>query len=641
MTGTKLKARDADSPARANHEANRGSTPAVAAPPDTAEYTPRGYPTPEVPDDWAVFPITFEQQPDGKWKKLPLVKWREGSKPFRAWTEGELARLAARIHGWGVDCAESGLVVLDEDTTGAVPASVGYEPETCLFGTGSGGRHFVYKAPAEVLLKNATKVFGTTHVVDVRAGGGYIVAPGSRRPDGKTYTVLADVPPAPMPAALVAALPRKAEPKAGGTRKLVRDRAAYCRAALERTLDLLDFLPPGEEGGRNDALNEAAIKLGHLVGFPDEGYLDEGVVRERLIKWALGAGLDGGETVDTIGSGLRAGMAEPYELVEGDGEDEPVASDEGSGWARFDLNEILAEVEAGNLELPKPEVCMTDSGVPLFYNGKVNGIAGDSNAGKTWVTLAAGLQEMRKGRRFVLLDFEDSPKTAVLRLRALGAPLDLIRNLFDYRRPVRHAYADIKAMVTEVAGAYVVLDSTGESMSLAGLSSNDDGETGKWFGAIARPLARGGCCVVLLDHMVKSNDGGLWPIGSQRKRAGLDGAQYVAEVVESFSKEKSGCVAIKVAKDRGGHRAQGDIATFVRFDPGFDGGLFVSFGPGATAEDAAERRAEKAAEKLARDVEELNLLEPPPRSVRDVKERLHWGDARATEAMRTYRESRK
>lgn len=43
-TETKLKARDADSPARANHEANRGSTPVVAAPPDTAEYTPRGYP---------------------------------------------------------------------------------------------------------------------------------------------------------------------------------------------------------------------------------------------------------------------------------------------------------------------------------------------------------------------------------------------------------------------------------------------------------------------------------------------------------------------------------------------------------------------------------------------------------------------
>lgn len=38
------------------------------------------------------------------------------------------------------------------------------------------------------------------------------------------------------------------------------------------------------------------------------------------------------------------------------------------------------------------------------------------------------------------------------------------------------------------------------------------------------------------------------------------------------------------------------------------------------------------------DVEELRLLDPPPRSVKDVRERLRWGTTRASAAMRVFRE---
>lgn len=37
------------------------------------------------------------------------------------------------------------------------------------------------------------------------------------------------------------------------------------------------------------------------------------------------------------------------------------------------------------------------------------------------------------------------------------------------------------------------------------------------------------------------------------------------------------------------------------------------------------------------DAEKLRRLDPPPRTVRDVKARLHWGSTRASEALRAYR----
>lgn len=329
-----------------------------------------------------------------------------------------------------------------------------------------------------------------------------------------------------------------------------------------------------------------------------------------------------------------------------------------SGWGDVPIGTLLDELEAGTLALPVPTVGMlSDGSAGLFYPGRVNGLAGESGGGKSWIALAVGLGQMQLGRHFYYLDWEDSPALALLRLvRVLGADPALLRTSFHYLHPSKHDDHGIAALVERVAatpGALVVLDSTGESIASAGLNQNHDEDVAEWFAALADPLAEdGGACVVLLDHMTKSEDGGLWPIGSQRKRAAITGAQYVAEVAQPFSRSTDGFVALKVAKDRHGAREARSVASYVHFTHPIESvttdadgvttvvlgeELIVTFGLGRTAQQAQADRDAKAAAKLDTDVQALNGLNPAPSSQRDVMKRMNWGAGRAMEALREWR----
>lgn len=333
------------------------------------------------------------------------------------------------------------------------------------------------------------------------------------------------------------------------------------------------------------------------------------------------------------------------------------AASDRSGWEDVSLGGILDAVEAGTFTLPLPTVGMlADGSAGLFYPGRVNGVAGESGAGKGWLALSVAAEQMQLGRHAYYLDFEDSPALAVLRLvTVLRINPQLVRSQFHYAHPQHHDAEGIEALVERVAAtpqAFVVVDSTGESIAAAGLNQNHDEDVAGWMQSLAHPLAdRGGACVVLLDHMVKSEDGGLWPIGSQRKRASITGAQYVVEVAEPFSKTADGMAALRVAKDRHGAREARSVATFIQFRhpilntrPTADGleveraeTLDVVLGSGKTAAQAQADREARAASALDKDVAALDALTPPPTSYRDVKARLRWKDDRSQAAMRAWK----
>lgn len=332
---------------------------------------------------------------------------------------------------------------------------------------------------------------------------------------------------------------------------------------------------------------------------------------------------------------------------------------EASGWGDVPLDGILAQIEAGTFSLPTPSVGMlADGSSGLFYPGRVNGVAGESGAGKGWIALMVAAEQMGLGRDAYYLDFEDSPALALLRLvRVLEVAPALVRDRFHYVHPSHHDVEGIAELVARVAatpGALVVVDSTGESMAAAGLNQNHDEEVAAWFQSLAHPLAdQGGATVLLLDHMVKAEDGGLWPIGSQRKRAAITGAQYVAEVADPFSKSKNGMVALRVAKDRHGAREARSVATYVQFQHPIksmttqpDGTtlielgeeLSISFGLGKSADQIKADRDAKAAAAVNLDVTDLDRLTPQPKSQRDVMTRMGWGAKRAMTALRAWRE---
>lgn len=327
-------------------------------------------------------------------------------------------------------------------------------------------------------------------------------------------------------------------------------------------------------------------------------------------------------------------------------------------WADVPLDGILDSIAAGTLVLPTPTVGMlADGSAGLFYSGRVNGLAGESGAGKGWIALTAGLEQMTLGMHVYYLDFEDSAALALLRLvKILRAPPALVRQHFHYVHPAGHDAQGIEDLVERVAsvpGALVIIDSTGESIAAAGWNQNHDEDVAAWFQSLAHPLAdKGKATVLLLDHMVKSEDGGLWPIGSQRKRAAITGAQYVAEVGDPFSKTKNGMVALRVAKDRHGAREAKSVASYVQFQHPIasmttlpDGTtdvllgeeLEVVFGVGKSADKIKADKDAKAAAALDADVAALDNMTPPPKSQRDVQGRMSWGGARSMAALREWR----
>lgn len=240
----------------------------------------------------------------------------------------------------------------------------------------------------------------------------------------------------------------------------------------------------------------------------------------------------------------------------------------GSTWLPVDLGPVVDGLLAGNLERPTPTVGTLDGGGALFYAGKVNGVAGESGGGKSWTALVVAAQEVTAGRPVVYVDLEDDAAGIVSRLLDLGTDPQAIRDHFHYLHPDERldtvARSLVVALLVAKSPTLVVVDSTGEGLALEGINPNADEEVARWFRALPRMLAATGAAVVVLDHVAKANDGGLWPIGSQRKRAAINGAQYMQEPVRPFSKDTPGHAVLRCAKDRHGtYRAAQRVAELV------------------------------------------------------------------------------
>jgi hypothetical protein len=160
--------------------------------------------------------------------------------------------------------------------------------------------------------------------IDVRADGGYILAPASVHPTGRVYQWTSTAPLAVAPEWLLQltckrpppAIPTPTPTSSGPRRN--GSPGAYGRAALEGEIQALANTAPG---GRNHALNRASYCLHQLVA---GGELAGAEVQQRLLGAADANGLmadpsDGPRSVlRTIESGRRAGMQHPRTRPIGD-----------------------------------------------------------------------------------------------------------------------------------------------------------------------------------------------------------------------------------------------------------------------------------------------------------------------------------
>lgn len=243
------------------------------------------------------------------------------------------------------------------------------------------------------------------------------------------------------------------------------------------------------------------------------------------------------------------------------------AGERASTWRAVDIADTVAGLVAGTLTAPQMTLgvlSLSEAGAALFYPGRVNGIAGESNAGKTFTALATAAQEIAAGRAVIFIDLEDNAVGVVGRLLLMGADPADVTAWFHYVQPDEKlnavGRADLTALLDKVTPSLVVIDSTGEALSLEGANPNADDEVARWFQIGPRWLSRHPCGpgVLVLDHVVKSDEGGgLWPIGSQRKRSAINGVQFMQRLVHAFDRTTAGAARLICAKDRYGTYFQG------------------------------------------------------------------------------------
>ena len=223
----------------------------------------------------------------------------------------------------------------------------------------------------------------------------------------------------------------------------------------------------------------------------------------------------------------------------------------GSSWQPVNLSPIF--LGAGDHD--RPDILTREDGESLLYSGKTNSIYGETESGKTWLVLKAVAQELLAGKVVGYIDYEDSARGAVGRLRTLGVPDEVIGARFIYIQPseaVATASAEIEALLARNP-SLVAIDGVTEGMTVEGLSLNDNADVARFHERLPRRIARRGTAVTLVDHVVKSRDDrGRYPIGAQSKLSGVDGAAYSVKLKTPFGRGRTGRAQLYLTKDRPG-----------------------------------------------------------------------------------------
>ncbi|WP_130800136.1 bifunctional DNA primase/polymerase [Streptomyces otsuchiensis] len=241
----------------------------------------------------------------------------------RATTDPELiTRSWATVpYGIGLATGPAGLLVVDLDkpkdkrdapggaaTFQALCERAGQAvPTTRTVRTAGGGRHLYFTAPSGSRLHNTQGRVGP--LVDTRAWGGYVLAPGTTLPAGR-YELADEAPVAPLPDWLLALLAPRPRPVVVAAGPVSGRVPAYVAAAFRSETQAVATAP---EGARNAALTRAARALGRFVA---AGQLSRSEVEEALNGAGQSAGLTPSETRATVTSALNWSVANnPRSLV--------------------------------------------------------------------------------------------------------------------------------------------------------------------------------------------------------------------------------------------------------------------------------------------------------------------------------------
>jgi hypothetical protein len=251
------------------------------------------------------------------------------------------------------------------------------------------------------------------------------------------------------------------------------------------------------DGQINNTLNASAMVVGHFV--PHFATEDQATA---VLMDALAYTVYDGRTwlaEETIPSGLRAGMAEPYTVT-----DEPAAEREPTHSRRVDLGPYLD----GTYVPPEPSIgAERDDNVRLLYPAKWHTVIGLTGCGKSWFAVWQAVAELAAGNTVVYLHFEEAgPAPTLARFLSLGIDQDTLRDRLVWldaseawtREQFTAALAEL-----DPAPTLVILDGINAACSLHGWAHEKPEGVGAYIVTFVKPSTGVGAAVLSLGHPVK------------------------------------------------------------------------------------------------------------------------------------------
>lgn len=525
------------------------------------------------------------------WSVFPL--WPGAKTPLTEHGQNEATTDPERIERWwrdtpaanvGIHARPSGLYVIDVDcgpgkvgatSWEALRAEYGDTP-TYTVGTRSGGLHLYYTAPAGVDLANTAGRLGLD--IDTR-GNGYVVAPPSVV-DGRPYTVLAGIDPAPLPAWVVDRLGARrgnggSAPTINGHRPgwagpsvevdLFRPPArAFTPADAWRfVLPHLDRLAAARTGTINHALNDAAKALSH---FGNEFW-----TFEQAVGWLMAAlsytEYDGRtwRAEATIDSAYRSAAGDWRAELRPEGARFPSAEVGNSrvvGVAAVPAANRIVDPSPwldGTYVAPEPTVgVVRGDGKPLLYPGRWHTVIGPTGSAKTWLALAHVRDELNAGRVVAYAHFEEATMgSTIARLLSIGVTPERIRAGFKWLECAERWQAgEMAEIVATERPSLVVLDGINAACAQHDQDPSQVAAVGWYQATFVKPACGAGAAVLSLGHPPKGKDrqGERHGYGSTAWLDLVDGVGFRLEPHKEHPVRKgaNGSAVLYSAKDRHG-----------------------------------------------------------------------------------------
>ena len=294
--------------------------------------------------------------------------------------------------------------------------------------------------------------------------------------------------------------------------------------------------------------------------------------------------------------------------------------------ALVDLTALLS----GGYVPPVADVGITTDGIGLFYRGRVNGLFGAPECGKTWIALWAAAQALCDGESALYVDADHNGASQILAwlTQIIGARDEVETAIAEGRLLI--AEPDSLAEILEIIDyvdrreGVAVLDSIGELEAMAGTNADVNDRYLRMNRAVMTPLAQMGWTVITLDHVAKVG-GGDSAIGASAKKRAANGAYYKVSRVSRFAPGRAGSSRMSLEKDRCGGVASALADDDVTFEMDADGRCSIyacELAPSAT-EPSVE---EAILDTLAQDTTGL--------SARDIRQRIRRSDIQTRAALK-------